>query len=253
MKNPIDMNLTSATCAASTVVEQVTAKIPLPMNFMQFCSFPACDIDWSRHGQLPNLTELSRLNRLRCKCRLDPMLICPEHRCNCNACNKHDKICSWRTLHASLLGKKIKYINVKSDHDKLTYCEILELNGKNTPSYARDRNLLNLMAYFEGPNVSLAASYLVFDISQSMNRLGERSDGTIGTIATSSKVYVMRTGSYLTERDLVQLCGLPVFTSFHQQTPSAVMNMLGNSMHISDVGVALGIAVFLKMNMISPV
>ena len=135
----------------------------------------------------------------------------------------------------------------------LTYCEVLELNGKTTPAYARERNLLNLMAYYEydGTGASLANSLLVFDLSQSITRVTTISNGTIGGMATTSKLYVMRNGSCLAERDLVLLSGLPFSASFQDQTPAAVLNMLGNSMHLSGVGVALGIAVLLRMNLLT--
>ncbi len=93
LKNPIAMNFEEAKLAAMTAVELVTAKVtanvPLPVNFIQFCNLPVAAIDWSRHGRLPSLEELGRINRLKCKCRLDPMLICPVHRCNCQACNNN--------------------------------------------------------------------------------------------------------------------------------------------------------------------
>ena len=138
MRNPIAFDAGAATLVAGATVERITAKLPSPTSFFHFCRVPEAAIDWSRLGQLPNLEELNVLDRLGCKCRLDPMLTCEMHPCMCKKCNGINDKCSWRQLHADLLltKKQLKNIDVRSDHDKLTYCEILQLNGVKPPASA---------------------------------------------------------------------------------------------------------------------
>ena len=93
-------------------------------------------------------------------------------------------------------------------------------------------------------------SLAVHDISQTVGRTGARYDGQLPTVATTSKLLVMRTGEVLSAKHLAPMFGLPPDVDFSGQTHAAALKMLGNCMHQADVGVVLGIALLLKMGLL---
>ncbi len=88
----------------------------------------------------------------------------------------------------------------------VTYCELIETSGLQAPSSARERHILNVMAFWDKDS-SPGRSNLVFDPSQALGRLQERCDGQLFTMAKNSKPWVMRLGAVLQVKDLIKMFG----------------------------------------------
>ena len=113
--------------------------------------------------------------QMRCGCRLDPNQVCAQHPCQCVSCRRdrkgeavEDDVCKWRTLHVQYLMDNFPSVHVPSEMEKVTYVEALELSGGKAPQSARERNLLNIMAYHCSDGMT--SSLMVLDKSQSIFR-----------------------------------------------------------------------------------
>ena len=139
-----------------------------------------------------------------------------------------------------------KLAGLRRDVGIVTYVELIELAGMTAPSSARERNVLNIMAFWD-QDAQPARSNLVFDLSQTVGRLQERVDGQLFTVAKNSKPWLMRLGQTMDLKDQMALFGIPENVDFGMQSQDAVQALLGNSMHCADIGTCLVLAVLLKM------
>ena len=129
-----------------------------------------------------------------------------------------------------------------------SYCQLLDLVNIPAPPSPRERNLLNIMSYID--KTSPALSDMVLNVSQSLGRTAERVDGCMFTVGTSSKVWIMRLACEMEPKHLSILCGFPPSISWDNQCSGRVTSMLGNSMHVSDVGMCLGLAVCMTVGVL---
>jgi hypothetical protein len=220
------------------------------LNWMLFCK-AKFEVDWSRVNELPDFTELSKMKR--CGCSVDPSSLCELHPCQCGCIKQASKkgadngenillACRWRQLHMSHLAK-LDNFSLDSQTGRLTYCEVLEMQGKRAPTSARERNLLNIMAFQSQP---LSGSYAVLDRTQSINRTGFRADGLLPTFCKSSRFWAMGLGMDIPVEWMAAIFGHSGRSNFEGLSASAVMSLLGNSMHVADVGAIMACGVLLK-------
>ena len=77
---------------------------------------------------------------------------------------------------------------------QLTYLDVLALNGRPGPDAPRERNLLSIVALL--PKCQpLQETVAIADRSQTITRIGLRSDGTIPTVAVNSALHCFRPGT----------------------------------------------------------
>jgi len=107
-----------------------------------------------------------------------------------------------------------------------------------SPDSPRERNLLNILAHC---NLPLENSDLICDITQTISWSQMRFDGMCPTLATKSRMWVFRLGRELTPGELMDLMGMPAAGDFGGLTPSACRHLLGNSMHVAEIGLVCGI------------
>lgn len=101
--------------------------------------------------------------------------------------------CSWRHLALEFLSKNVLLVGTLEDllagyKDSLTYIQVLEAYGGQGPASGRERNLLNIMALL--PSLQpIGSTNGIFDKSKGLGRGGLRTDGTVGTMLTSSSMW----------------------------------------------------------------
>ena len=109
----------------------------------------------------------------------------------------------------------------------------------NTP---RARNLIELVAselWAQGRDPFDPESEAVLDISQSYGRHSLRLDGLLPTVATTSRIFVMRLGVVLQPEALLAVMGFPVAAyrdGLVNFDDSSLRRMVGNTMHPGAVG-----------------
>lgn len=70
----------------------------------------------------------------------------------------------------------------------MTYIQVLEAYGGQGPASGRERNLLNIMALL--PSLQpIGSTNGIFDKSKVAGRGGLRTDGTVGTMLTTSSMW----------------------------------------------------------------
>lgn len=112
----------------------------------------------------------------------------------------------------------------------------MELGGGKGPQSARERNLLNILAYTVCQKSSMVSSFGILDKSQSITRTQFRDDGNVPTVCTTSSMWVMSLGRELSAAEIATLFGHTV-TPFGGQTEASLRKLLGNSMHLAEVPV----------------
>lgn len=149
------------------------------MSFLGLAQPVAYSVGWERLHELPTLDEMNRV--VNCQCCLDPMVVCPHHPCKCGCAGDPGKTCSWRTAHLQYLQDKMPWR--KNEQGKITYVELMEVNGVFQGCSPRERSLLNIMSYSAKP---LDTTLMVLDKTQSIFRCGMRNDGLVPTVATKA-------------------------------------------------------------------
>lgn len=149
------------------------------MSFLGLAQPAAYGVGWERLHELPTLDEMNKV--VTCQCRLDPMVVCELHPCKCGCAGDPKKTCSWRTSHLQYLQDKMPWW--QDEHGKITYVELMEVNGVFQGCSPRERNLLNIMSYSAKP---LETTLMVLDKTQSIFRCGMRNDGLVPTVATKA-------------------------------------------------------------------
>lgn len=235
---------------AASLAKNIQERMHDPPSFTAFLAVHAHSnrMDWGRLHCLPSLTELSE--NPRCGCTLDPMRICEVHPCKCSLCKRHGPgtQCAWRRSHLEWIERRLPSgFSPHAEEGKITYVQLLgQCPGATVPSSPRERNMLNLLACLPciaDMNTSLA----IIDLSQTIFRSSFRHDGLTPTLATNSRLFSLQLGRELQLGELMTLCGLPQTADFCGQSHTSTRRLLGNCMHISNIGVVLGIALALAM------
>ena len=163
-------------------------------------------LDWSRFNALHTTDEKNHIASTKCRCNFNPLAlpVCEIHPCQCGCLKRKDgATCKWRTLHFEAITA-IEGLNLESQEGRLTYCQVIEAQGKQGPSSARERSLLNILALQSVPK---ANSYAVLDRAQSIHRTGLRSDGLLPTFCKTSRFFLLSLGAKLKASDIATFFG----------------------------------------------
>ena len=192
--------------------------------------------DWTRVGQYPTEQEAGQLG-VGCKCSVDPMAICPVHSCACRNCGSIGADCTWRGRASQFLAHHSLQLPAT---DKLTYVQVMTLNGLEAPANPGSRNMLNMYAALPRMH-PLNDTLAVSDISQGADRESIRYDGSVPTMATNSQLFCFRTGQFLTLQQKAALQGFRIGTmSFPPRcTEGFFRERLGLAIHVASLGTML--------------
>ena len=121
---------------------------------------------------------------------------------------------------------------------RITYLQVLELHGKRTPDSPRVRNLLNVIALH--PKVQkLEDTLAIVDTGPTVNMMVLRVDGIVPTLATSSNLFVMQIGEYLTAAQKGWLMGFDM-TNLDLSHPGFTEGWwhtrMGLAVHVASIG-----------------
>ena len=108
----------------------------------------------------------------------------------------------------------------------------------------RERDLLDFRAAEVG-SLDLPNS-AVLDVSQSYGWDLFRMYGRVPTLATSSKIFALGLGRVLTPAELFKLMGFPPTYHLDQFDERTQLTFVGNTMHVSVVGVLLSILLAMR-------
>ena len=224
---------------------QIITSTPLPVS-IDFRSLAGLrsELDFARYGMLPEASELERLGH-DCSCSFDPMILCAKHPCLCKLCGSSglpSMNCTWRRRAITFIESEFS-ANVMDSValEKLNYCQVLELNGMQCCTSARERNLLNVIAAL--PIVQpLWGTHACIDTSQGIERLPFRFNGTIPCPARNSRMFSFRDGKQLTTMQIAKLMGMEVSEmteALSGISDTGFREMLGNGLHVASAGVGL--------------
>lgn len=270
IKRPFDLPEDAGCRAVDALLRGV--QDPVRLTYPVFLKMQSVGFSWERVGSLPDSRELDKLKR--CGCSLNPFSICEVHPCKCQSCKAQGSgdstvpikgmvaplrgstapeqlpapPCSWRRKAAEYIKKHMPNVTLANEEGKLTYVEVMEMMGLEGPTSARERNLLNLVA-LHPKAVPLDTSLAILDLSQGIDRLTIMANGIIPTLATNSRPWSMRHARVLTVGELMAACGLPPAADMREQTESSARFMLGNCMHVADIGIAVSAALFLALGL----
>ena len=93
----------------------------------------------------------------------------------------------------------------------------------------------------------MAGSMAVFDLSQTILRTSLRVDGILPTLCCNSKPWAFRLGRVLSVAELRFVAGMPQHADFTNQSDGSARRLLGNKMHVSDVGAVAAISVMMAL------
>lgn len=126
-------------------------------------------------------------------------------------------------------------------YQRLSYTQILELHGEHdgVPTSARERNLLCLVATL--PQVQpLGRSLAILDLSQAIDRIALRCDGSTPTFATGTIAWSMPDGRMLSVVQMAALMGFNVQQmSGLPESAAAFRKLVGNAIHVASLGTLL--------------
>ena len=273
VRKPCNMAEGEGNRAVQNLLHTIQQEGSVPLTYPVFLNMET-GLKWDRLGSLPNAEELQTLKR--CGCSLNPFSVCQVHPCKCSKCSHgsrnstvpdqepnsvdstvsaEDKAtgnvhCTWRKHAAHYIANQLPNMRVANHDGKLTYVEILEMNGLAAPMSARERNLLNLVAHHPKTG-QLNYSLAILDLSQGIDRLTLMTNGIVPTLVTNSRPWSMRHGRTLTVGELMALSGLPPTADMEGQSEASARSMVGNAMHVAGVGLATSAALFLAMGLLA--
>ena len=163
------------------------------------------------------------------------MVVCPLHPCKCGKCGKTNLKCGWRAKAARFIAdNKLQHAD-----GSLTYIQAIESAGLQAPTSARERNLLNILARLPMAQ-PLQETLMVSDITQAADRQSIKYDGTMPTMTTHTKMWVVRAGRPLLVSEMAKLMGLDLNELIIDSTSAGSMRkMLGMGMHVGTAGFAI--------------
>ena len=189
-------------------------------------------------GQLPYPNDALMIQSSGCKCGIDPMIECPQHPCFCDKCKGGERLeCTWRAKATKFLGDNGLQWAVADGC--VTYIQALELNKGKTPHSARERQLVNMLARLPAAQ-PLRSTVMIMDISQAVDRCKPKYDGTVPTMATNARMWMMRAGRELNLGEMAKLMGHDLCeTDLRFTSKEQMRQMLGMSMHVATAGFAM--------------
>ena len=218
--------------------------VPLLHNYWSFLQLTR-PVDWSRVDQYPNEYESAALRNhsllSECVCCVDPMVACPKHPCppTCRMCGTDGVGCLWRHKMQKYLADTLPSL-IPQSKGKLTYTQVLELQGLPGPAHPRQRNCLNVFALLPRSQ-PLNDTLLLADLSQSVDMRVLQYDGSMPTLARNSAIFCLQAGQFLTTRQKAALMGfrLSHMTFPSQCTESWFRERLGLCIHAGSMGAML--------------
>lgn len=222
----------------ATLGQVMATPAPLRCNWRSLLALNT-GVNWQRLHELPTPGEQDFILASGCTCTADPLRRCPRHPCKCPKCSQTAQAqeCVWRLKAMDWIHKHYGPQWLQgSIAERLTYCRVAEMQGRATPSSARERSLLNLLAHMEVLR-PIAATQGILDLSQAIDRCSLRTDGSIPTVATNTRLWSLSDAeelslgsvAYLHGHDLAALRGLP-------ESPAQLRCLLGNGLHRACVG-----------------
>lgn len=196
-------------------------------------------VDWSRVGEYPQDEELLWCTDNPCKCSCNPRDVCPVHKCKCSHCGADGLACSWRALLGEFIAKVWTAAPPDMHPAKLTYVQVLEMNGAKAPDAPRLRTYLNIMALHPHAR-PLNSTLMIVDVSQNPPYQGMCRNGVVPTLATSSAPFCFQTGEFLTTYQIAALMGIQLekieLMDFKE---TWLRKKVGLCVHTASFGVAL--------------
>ena len=179
-----------------------------------------------------------------CVCSITPWVACPVHPCLCNTCKAADgrrskADCIWRKSAANFMEKHCdEMIQQELKQPQMSYLQLADLQGVDTPKQARVRHLLNVIARL--PEIQpIHASLALVDLTQSLDRRPFRVDGCCLPIATNTVLWSMKLGKLLTIKQSAELMGHQMEDggpNFEGIPKSVQQRLIGNSIHVAVIG-----------------
>jgi hypothetical protein len=164
------------------------------------------------------------------------------HSCTCLLC-RADRIdkCSWRRRHRAAWedvgGVDAKYFR---------HMGAMGIDASADLTTPRQRDLTNLCVASHSRGNLDAIADGVFDTSASFGFNQWRNDGTLPTLGTRSRIFACSLGRHINIVDLYRLMGFPPVYDVASRPLGASMRLLGNTMHVSTIGVMLAVVMSLR-------
>ena len=171
--------------------------------------------------------------------------VCPVHVCQCRVCSadrQQSLQCSWRLRHGRAWARLGDQWQGYSYFKDLWNTAGIDANGVVTSP--RERDLLSLIVAEQGGLEN--CEFGVLDLSQSHGWHQWRNDGCIPTLATGSQIFLVRQGQLVPIEDLLVVMGFPSGLHISDFEAPDLTKLLGNTMHVGVVGLAIGVLVGLQ-------
>ena len=209
-------------------------------------------VDLTRVGQYPTELELAKLvmtrrDRMACRCGVDPMVLCTVHTCKCGHCGDYGMGCAWRKrLRRHIADKNL----CVPEPAKLSYIQVLEVNGIMHPVQPGCRTWLNILALHPEAQ-PLNNTLMVADLSRAPGFGSLLLDGTVPTWTPTSAMHSFQCGHTLTTYHLSCLMGLNLngvdLRGVHE---AWIRRQLGLGIHIPNFGLVLLAVMAMPLNML---
>ena len=226
----------------------ISEPILAPRDFLSFLGWHRSE-DWSKVGEFPTVEDVAKLQQLGltgCKCHENPMELCPLHVCpaNCGSCGRDKLRCKWRRQMFQFVSQHETLRRVEPEaSSRLSYVQVMALNGLETPETPRVRNVLNVIAKLP-ENTPLCTTMCIVDTSQTVTMASVRRDGLVPTLTTRSKLFSFRSGRFLSTTQLSVLMGFDVQAyDFAGTSESWWRDRMGLCMRVSCLGSMLAAAI----------
>ena len=219
------------------VINTLVANPLIPCNWMVLLGMRSPGLSWEQ----PVDIDVDALNG--CKCGVSPWIVCPAHPCKCNICKADSSKngCLWRKSAAKFMEKRRYGDMIQNSLDKpqLSYVQLADLQGVDTPKQPRVRHMLNVLAESLPEADPLADTVAIVDITQSLERQPWKLDGTVPPIATNTVLWSLMLGKCLTTKQTAELMGHRFAdgrTDFATISKTAQKTLIGNSIHVAVIG-----------------
>jgi hypothetical protein len=164
------------------------------------------------------------------------------HMCPCAEC-REGRTCIWRKRHQAGWARV-------GASGGVGYLELMGQRGIQASidlESPRQRNLVELTVAKCGRGDVDSIINGVLDVSQSFGHHQWRSDGTLPTLGTNSKMFSVGLGRCLDIVDLYRLMGFPPVYDLASRPYNVSVKLLGNSMHVGTVGTMLTVMMALRI------
>ena len=217
----------------------VGASPPQTSSYIAFLGLRR-SLDWSRVGQYPDHATCTTIASTNCACGLDPMVLCSAHPCHCRKCGEDLKSCAWRRLLQRWQSSLDLRGVVRAHAGKLTYLQVLELQGGRGPTSPRERTIVNILAT-QIRAQPLNDTLMIADLSQNPPYGTVLCNGYVPTLTSTSDLWSFQAGSRLSACALGRLMGLSMDRVLvtPEMREDWFRRRLGQAVHVPTVGVVL--------------